>query len=301
MTDMGEFQRYLEAKRTVDDRAIDRRVLDRLAAELPGSDRETEPFRVLEIGAGVGTMPIRLLDRGVLPDRTRYTAVDERSENVAAARENLREYGFVEVEDEEHGDDGRNTRTFRYADGDRTCEVEPVTGDAFEVGGEYDLLIAQAFLDLVDLTWALPRLFERLRSGGLFYFPITFDGGTVFAPELALDDRIAALYHRDMDERTRDGRSAGHSRTGRRLFTRVPAAGGEILAAGSSDWVVHPPYPADEAFFLRYILGTIEGALSGHPELDAEAFEEWLETRRDQVASEDLTYVAHQLDVLGRV
>lgn len=288
-----DFQRYLHAKRTVDDRALDRRVLDRLAAALSDTARELSgPLHALEVGAGVGTMPTRLLERGVLPERTRYTAVDERPGNVAAARDHLRASGF---EDEE------SNGGLRYADDGRTCEVALVAGDAFEGEGEYDLLIGQAFLDLVDLSWALPRLFDRLRSGGLFYFPITFDGGTIFAPELELDDRIEALYHRDMDERTRDGRSAGHSRTGRRLFTRVPEAGGEIIAAGSSDWIVHPPYPADEAFFLRHILGTIEGALLGHPELDDAAFEEWLGTRRDQIEREELTYVAHQLDLLGRV
>lgn len=293
----NDFQRYLHAKRTVDDRAIDRRVLDRLAEELPTARRDGEPLRVLEVGAGVCTMPTRLIERDVLPDRTRYVAVDERPENVAAARDHLRERGF-EADD---GDESEGTGRLRYADGERTVDVEPVHGDAFEVEDEYDLLIAGAFLDLVDLSRALPRLFDRLRSGGLFYFPITFDGATIFAPELALDDRIAELYHRDMDERTRDGRSAGHSRTGRRLFTRVPETGGEILAAGSSDWVVHPPYPADEAFFLRYILRTIEGALSDRPELDAEVLDEWIETRRGQVEREELTYVAHQIDVLGRI
>lgn len=295
----NDFQRYLHAKRTVDDRAIDRRVLDRLTEELPAARRVGEPLRVLEVGAGVCTMPTRLLERDVLPDRTRYVAVDERPENVDAARDHLRERGF-EADD---GDESEGTGRLRYADGERTVDVEPVHGDAFEVEdeGEYDLLIAGAFLDLVDLSRALPRLFDRLHPGGLFYFPITFDGATIFAPELALDDRITELYHRDMDERTRDGRSAGHSRTGRRLFTRIPEAGGEILAAGSSDWVVHPSYPADEAFFLRYILRTIEGTLSGHPELDAGAFDEWIETRRGQVEREELTYVAHQLDVLGRL
>lgn len=280
---MNGFQRYLHAKRTVDDRALDRRVLDRLSGEL------SDPLSVLEVGAGVGTMLTRLLERSVLPDRVRYTAVDDRPENVTAAREYLREWGF---------DDD-----LRYDDGDRTVSVDPVAGDAFEVdiGEGYDLLIAGAFLDLVDLEWALPQLFDRLRPDGLFYFPITFDGGTIFVPEADLDDRIVELYHRDMDGRAHEERSAGHSRTGRRLFTQVPEAGGEILAAAGSDWVVHPPYPTDEAFFLRYILETIEGALSNHSELDDEAFASWLERRRTQVDRGELTYIAHQLDVLGRV
>jgi hypothetical protein len=289
---MDDFQRYLHAKRTVDDRAIDRRVLDRLREELVDSHNESvTPLRVLEVGAGVGTMPTRLLERDVLPERVRYVAVDERSENVAAARDHLREWGFDDGEDGELRHDG----------GDREVVVEPVAGDAFDVGGEYDLLIAQAFLDLVDLARALPRLFERLGSDGVFYFPITFDGGTVFVPEDALDGWIVECYHRDMDERESGDGPGAHSRTGRRLFTQVPEAGGEVLAAAGSDWVVHPPYPADEAFFLRYILETIEGAVANRPELDDDTVHEWAARRREQVEREELTYIAHQLDVLGRV
>jgi len=48
----------------------------------------------------------------------------------------------------------------------------------------WDLLMAQAFLDLVDVPTTLPALLSLLRPGGLFYCPITFDGGTVFQPEI---------------------------------------------------------------------------------------------------------------------
>lgn len=276
---MPGFQRYLHAKRTVDDRALDRRVLDCLRERL--ADREG--LRVLEVGAGVGTMPTRLLDWRVLPERGRYTAVDRRPENVAAAREHLREWGF----DDDLRHDG--------------WEVELVAGDALDLDGEWDLLIGQAFLDLVDVEPALERLFDLLAPGGLWYFPITFDGGTIFEPGHDFDDRVVELYHRRMDDCRHDACSGDHSHTGRRLFTRIPAAGGEILAAGSSDWVVYPPYPGDEAYFLHSIIDTIEGALSDHPDLDGEAFGRWIETRHGEIDREELTYVAHQLDVLGRV
>ena len=72
-------------------------------------------------------------------------------------------------------------------------------------------------------------------------------------------------YHRDMDERIRYGRPAGESRTGRRMFHHLRAAGAPALAAGSSDWVVYAGqdgnYPGDEAYFLRSILNTIQNAL----------------------------------------
>lgn len=269
---MTEFQSYLRAKRVVDDRALDRRVLGRLRRELP-----TGPLRVVEVGAGVGTGIVRLSDWGVLPAEVSYTAIDRRPENAAAARDHLVERGFV--------DEGSRLRR----DG---VVVSLVVGDAFDaLDGEYDLLVAQAFLDLVDLDRALPVLFDALSPGGLAYFPITFDGATIFEPSHPLDERIIDEYHRDMDRE-------GSSETGRRLLSEVPDAGGEILAAGSSDWVVYPPYSPDERVFLSHIFDTIEGALAG--EL-GEGFEEWMTTRRGQVERGELTYIAHQLDVLCRI
>lgn len=268
---MTVFQEYLHAKRAVDDRALNRRVLDTLRTELPDG-----PLDVAEVGAGVGTGIVRLLDWDVLPDPTTYTAIDRRPENVAAAREHLVGQGFLE-----EGDRLRR-------DG---VTVSFLAGDAFEaLDGDYDLLVAQAFLDLVELDDALSELFESLSPGGLAYFPITFDGGTIFEPAHSLDERIVRAYHRDMD-------CEGSSETGRRLLSKVPEAGGEILAAGSSDWVVYPPYSDDERAFLSHILDTIEGALAG--ELGEEV-DEWLVARREQLHDGELIYIAHQLDVLAR-
>ena len=82
------------------------------------------------------------------------------------------------------------------------------------------------------------------------------------------------------------------------------AAGAEILDAGSSDWVVFPGpagYPADEAFFLHFIIHTVGTALRGHPDLDASALDHWLQERHAQVEQGKLVYIAHQMDFLGRV
>ncbi len=269
---MTGFQAYLRAKRVVDDRALDRRVLGRLRRELP-----TGPLRVVEVGAGVGTGIVRLLDWGVLPAEVSYTAIDRRPENAAVARDHLVERGFV--------DEGSRLRR----DG---VVVSLVVDDAFDaLDGEYDLLVAQAFLDLVDLDRALPILFDALSPGGLAYFPITFDGGTIFEPAHSLDERVIGAYHHDMDRK-------GSSKTGRRLLSKAPEAGGEILVVGSSDWVVYPPYSTDERTFLSHILDTIEGALAGELGTD---LDEWLATRREQVERGELTYIAHQLDVLCRI
>ena len=170
----------------------------------------------------------------------------------------------------------------------------------------WDLLVAHAVLDLIDLPTALPRLLSRLASGGLFYFSLNFDGATIFEPPIDpdLDALIEALYHRTMDTRRCRGRPSGSSRTGRRLFGRLKAAGARVVAAGSSDWVVFPGpdgYPGDEAYFLHFIIDTIGRALHGHPELDRGRFQAWIAQRHRQIEARELIYVAHQLDVMGYI
>ncbi len=169
----------------------------------------------------------------------------------------------------------------------------------------WDVLIAHAFLDLVDIPATLPLLFSLLEPDGAFLFSLIFDGVTALEPELdpALDTQIEALYHRTMDERMVGGRRSGDSRSGRRLYHQLHAAGARILGMGSSDWVVFPGpagYPADEATFLHFIVHTIHEALDGHPELDSARFSAWAEQRHAQIERSELVYIAHQLDVAGR-
>ena len=105
-------------------------------------------------------------------------------------------------------------------------------------GAAADVLIANAVLDLVDVPAVLPGLLRLLVPGGAYWFTINYDGESIFEPSHPHDDQIMQAYHRDMGERFRYGRPAGESRTGRRLFHHLRAAGAPALAAGSSDWVV---------------------------------------------------------------
>ena len=67
--------------------------------------------------------------------------------------------------------------------------------------------------------------------------------------------------------------------------------------------MVHPVagrYPADEAYFLHFIVETMASALASHPELDAARFAAWIAARHAQIAAGELIYIAHQLDFAGR-
>lgn len=278
------FSRYLAAKKSVDDRALNRHVWDMMVRALPIATAAT-PLRMLEVGAGIGTMLERLWQSGLLVHAD-YTAIDAEPANVEVAEEQL---GYL-----------RQQVTLNLEAIDLFDFVERERGRQ-----TWDLLIAHAFLDLMNVPATLPFLFSLLPPGGLFYFTINFDGATILQPAIdpAFDDLIEALYHRTMDERVTAGRPSGDSHSGRHLFHQLRQAGAQVLAAGSSDWVVWAGpdgYPADEAYFLHFIVETIHQALQGHPDLDARRFDAWIGQRHAQIEQGELVYVAHQLDFLGR-
>ncbi len=288
MTDYS-FIRYLEAKRTVDDRALNALVWQALANELPAATAE-HPLQVLEVGAGIGTMVERLVEQQMF-GHTEYTALDENPLLIAELHRRL---------------------PSRIRCGKSDICLESFIGEAlsFTTRDEnkyaWDLLIAHAFLDLVHLPTAVPNLLTCLKPGGLFYFSIVFDGVTILQPEIdpIFDAYIEHLYHLTMDQRLNQGQPSGDSRTGRHLLSNLQQMGGILLAAGSSDWVVYggpDGYLADEAFFLHFIIHTIDTSLRDHPDLDPNRFSNWVAERHAQIERGQLIFVAHQLDILGRV
>ena len=270
----ASFIRYLAAKRTVDDRALNRRVWEAMV-------RGVERPRVLEIGGGIGTMVERVVDDGRLAPRS-WTLMDAQASLIAEAERRLAGKVPFPVEP-------------------AAAELAAFLETAFE---PFDLVVANAVLDLFDPSRILPRMTRLSRPGGLFLFSITFDGLTALEPAIdrSLDQRIVDLYHATMDQRIIDGEASGDSRCGRHLLTLLPRFGYTILEAGASDWVVYPRggrYPADEKFFLSCILDFFEESLSGRPELGPGELARWLAERRRQLRSRQLVFIAHQLDVLA--
>jgi SAM-dependent methyltransferase len=300
------FRRYLTAKQSVDERALNRHVWQSLVAALPRATPEQQ-LQILEVGAGLGTMVERLFAGGMLTHAT-YTAIDMEPTLIAEARRRLPQWATAQGLQVQQ--DSQTQLHMQRLGQDISVATEAIDLFRFiarEQGQRvWDLLIAQAVLDLVDVPTTLPALLSLLRPGGLFYCPITFDGATVFQPEIdrEFDAAIEVGYHQTMDRRLVAGKPSGDSRTGRHLFTHLRAVGVEVLAAGSSDWVVFAGpngYAADEAYFLHFIIHTMHTALSGQPDLDAERLTAWIAQRHAQVEQGTLVYIAHQLDILGRV
>lgn len=300
--------RYLEAKQTVDDRALNRRVwsdfLDRLW-ERHSADKR---LAILDVAGGIGSTAHRILR--ALPDdlsgEIEYTLVDVDPDLIRGARMKLPEWGH------KCGFSAQATATtVTVEQPELDITIYLVCEDAFdylleEAPQSYDCVITQAWLDLVHLDTALKRIFRVLCEDGLFYGPIHFDGETQFVPTVDddLDECVVEIYHRSLDERETEYGSAGGSRTGSRLLDQIPTVGGRTCSVGSSDWIVRPngngDYPNDEAYFLKHILRFVESEIIEADELAHERAKKWLETRRAQVESGTLQYIAHHLDILAK-
>jgi len=300
----SDYIRYLAAKQGLDDRSLNGRVWEHLARALRERPAAA-PLRVLEAGCGIGTMLERLLEAGLLR-RAVYTGIDVQPEFLREARRRLRDYARARGT----GPAGQEGEFLVLQTAAQEVRVSLQAVDLVDFlnrepgDSTWDLLLAHAFLDLIDLPTLLPRMLALLTAGGLFAFTLNFDGATIFEPVIDpdLDRQIIALYHRTMDSRR--GHSSGSSVTGRRLFRYLQEAGATVVAAGASDWVVFPGpegYAGDEAYFLHFIIDTVGRALHGHPELDRGLLSAWLAARHRQIDSRELIYIAHQLDVMGYI
>ncbi|MCC6456425.1 MAG: hypothetical protein IT328_15830 [Caldilineaceae bacterium] len=307
------FQRYLAAKRTVDDRALNHHVWESLHTELARRATPDHPLQILELGGGIGTMVERLLEEGRLPEVT-YHLLDEQPDNIAAAVTRLSHACSLSPAapalsaPQLHRSPNHQLRAELSAA--TALNLNLYTSDLYEflsaAGSlnEIDLILAHAFMDLVNIPATLPLLTATLSPGALLYFTINFDGATIFEPAIdpAFDAHIEQIYHRTMDERITAGKPSGDSHTGRHLFHQMQTAGIQTLDAGSSDWVIiphHGLYPHDESYFLHFIIHTMHDALLDHPAIDVQRFQAWIAARHAQIERGELIYIAHQLDYLG--
>ncbi|MEM6293950.1 MAG: class I SAM-dependent methyltransferase [Myxococcota bacterium] len=276
------YARYLRAKRTVDDRALNRGVMDAALQRLP----QDRPVRIAELGGGVGTMVDRLVECSRIT-QAQYVLVDVEAPFLDEAKTRVDGWARGETR---HG--AREGVSFDVRT--RHARIEDWVDDP---GGTYDLIIAHAVLDLVDVPTVLPRLLATLTDGGTFWTTINFDGNTIFMPRDPRDVPIIDAYHQSMDDRD------GSSTAGRELFGHIHAAGGTVVRSGSSSWVVHPGgagYEGDEAYFVHHIVHTVEQELGEHPQLGPDV-QAWGTKRHAQIDANELVYIAHQLDfAVGR-
>lgn len=288
------FPQYLLSKQSVDDRALNKDVLSALKSNLP-----SQPIRIIEVGAGIGTMLKRLVRWDII-QHAEYVLVDEMTENIEYASAWIPQFATEAGLSVERS--GKNRlKIFNEA---HVIQVQLEQADVFHFIHKNiepaDVLIAHAFLDLLPMPESLPGLLSLTKN--LAWMTINFDGVTTFEPmiEKELDRKIEKLYHETMDNR----RTGGDSKSGRHMFNYLRDMSIQVISAGPSDWVVYGQdgkYQDNEEYFLNCILSFFEESLTGHGELNEDAFVKWTAKRREQIKHGELVYIAHQMDFLVKI
>src|SRR5215472_1515846 len=141
-----DYARYLAAKTTVDDRALNRHVLAELRRLMPAGAP-----RVLEVGAGLGTMVARLMDWGVV-GAGEYILLDADQQLLDCSRRWLCDWAVARGLRSELLPDGLRVDDLRV----RLVRAELGRYLEHAHGALADVLIANAVLDLVDVPAVLP-------------------------------------------------------------------------------------------------------------------------------------------------
>lgn len=290
-----DYPAYLAIKQAIDDRSLNRSVWQALAASLK-SQVGSHGFKILEIGAGTGSMIIRLLDAGLL-DHCQYFAVEL-------------EPGFARVAENElsvwagaHGYrmEVIGPSSWTLGKDEKGIEIQWISADILELTSGFasryfDLLIGHAIVDLLPVPECMPGLLHLVKAGGGYYFSLNFAGVTSFSPSHPRDLEITEAYHRDMDTRF-PGIKWRASQTGQVLGNWLKEQGHLVLAEGDSSWQISSGSTpsAEDNRFIGNILDTMAKALAG-----LEGLEDWLNLRRQQADSGNLLFYAANRDYFGR-
>ena len=178
----SSYVRYLEAKQTVDERSINQQVWSEFILRLNQSHSEM-PLHVMEIGAGTGSTFIKILE-AVRLKCFEYTIVEMEPDHVTMLIDKLNAWTqkkggrIIQERDGEYIVEVLGQVVKVRID---TEEIESYLGNGLREP-KYDAIIGQAILDLLDLDTIFPLMANVLRKGGLYYFPISFDGSTSFLP-----------------------------------------------------------------------------------------------------------------------
>ena len=296
-----DYVQYLDVKKSIDDRSLNKTVLLEFSTWLRAESERKETLKVLEIGAGIGTMIERLLEASLLIN-CHYIALEPETLFKDAALDRLSEWA------NKHNCDFKidSAGLWLINSNELNLRIEWVEADAGKIDklfgeDEFDVLLSHAVIDLLPVPEIMPSILEKLKAQGGCYFSLNFSGGTDFYPEHESDHVISSNYHADMDSRFPDI-DWQPSLTGSTLPNWLKNYGCQKVIEGESDWQLGELGELEESgglnkedgLFVRNILDTIKKALTDLPGLDA-----WLSVRYKQLEQRQLAIRISNRDCFG--
>ena len=311
-----DYVRYLEAKRTVDGRALDIHCLQKFRQALQ-SIPSSSTIRIVELGAGTGTMLRRLIrdfDKFFV-NPVEFTLIDIKADALAIARRLLLNCD-AQLDSAGMSD---NSISIHHSGVDGTIPDIELPGllvrfkraDVFEFLrsriAKFDAVIAASFLDLVSLDDILPIIKNCIDPSSLvraIYCPLTFNGVTIFS-SVPNDSPILRAFHSSMGRGTAGGVDICRAYTGNYLRAALKMINGQAIAMADSNWNVVPKngmYQNDEMYFvqciLQFVASTSKDELSRFG-VTANDVDEFMKDSLNSLRQKTLSYSAHNVDFVG--
>jgi len=104
-----------------------------------------------------------------------------------------------------------------------------------------------------------------------------------------------------MESRHKQNKTGG-ALTGRRLLNTLIQTGFKLQVYGSSDWNITPlqgRYRDQDALLLKQLLDWMRSEGEQAENINANALQQWYQTRMQQIETGELGMIVHQLDLLG--
>lgn len=295
------FREFLEAKYLLDERSFNQSVQSIFLTEL----KSREKVAALDVGTGMGAMLQRLILSGSAPS-LKLVGVDQDAELIKAAGSKI--LSLLKNQHYEVTQDGQSTIGSKPA---RKIEVilDHCTHEKFfhrHANDRFDIITANAFMDLIPLDTTVRLFGDHLAHNGLFYAAINYDAGTTLFPSYPdeqFEDELLQAYDASMEARMACNRRTGGAKSGRRLLSAMQNVGLDVIAYGSSDWNITPirgKYLDQDKTCVFYLLELLRKEGERQPSLDSRKLSHWFETRLGLTQQNRLGIIVHQLDILAK-
>jgi hypothetical protein len=284
-----DYVKYLDVKKSIDDRSLNEVVWGHFSNWLLSRNKQDSTLRVLEIGAGIGTMIERLLEASLL-QKCHYIVLEPETMFKEAALSRFKgwanKYGCtfkINSEGLWHISNNELDIFIEWIEADAN-KIDQLFGDK-----SFDLLLSHAVIDLLPVPTIMSIILDKLKARGACYFSLNFSGNTEFYPAHDSDHKISELYHLDMDSRF-PNLDWQPSLTGIALPIWLKKYGCEQVVDGESNWELGE----GDSLFIKNILDTIKKALAGFPGLET-----WLSSRYKELDQEILAISISNRDCFG--
>jgi len=199
-----DYPDYLSIKKSIDDMSMNQEVWSAMSLWIKDNYRPGELIRILEIGAGIGTMIERMLDTGLLTHCS-YTAVEMEQGFRDVASDRMLKWARLN----NHIATQKSESLWILTRKEVKMEIEWLIGDALDINHRFnaayfDLIIGHAIIDLLPVPICMPNILSIVKPNGAYYFSLNFAGKTDFKPDLPSDAIISNAYNNDMDKRFPD-------------------------------------------------------------------------------------------------